>query len=79
MKWATNPAIQDESSYQVDGSTFRNYDTKSLGTVSIYDALRQSFNIPALKAWQSVKQNAGYDAPKEFAARLCLNYEGDIG
>ena len=49
MKWATNHAIQDESSYQVDGSTFRNYDTKSHGTVSIYDALRQSFNIPALK------------------------------
>ncbi|MBG1694977.1 penicillin-binding protein [Staphylococcus aureus] len=79
MKWATNHAIQDESSYQVDGSTFRNYDTKSHGTVSIYDALRQSFNIPALKAWQSVKQNAGNDAPKKFAAKLGLNYEGDIG
>ncbi|MQH48848.1 penicillin-binding protein, partial [Escherichia coli] len=41
--------------------------------------LRQSFNIPALKAWQSVKQNAGNDAPKKFAAKLGLNYEGDIG
>ncbi len=45
----------------------------------IYDALRQSFNIPALKAWQSVKQNAGNDAPKKFAAKLGSNYEGDIG
>ena len=25
---ATNHAIQDESSYQVEGSTFRNYDQK---------------------------------------------------
>ena len=49
MKWSTNHAIQDESSYWVDGSQFKNYDTKGHGTVSIYDALRQSFNIPALK------------------------------
>lgn len=28
MQWATNHAIQDESSYQVEGSTFRNYDQK---------------------------------------------------
>ena len=56
MKWSTNHAIQDESSYWVDGSQFKNYDTKrSHGTVSIYDALRQSFNIPALKTWQQVK------------------------
>ena len=49
MQWATNHAIQDESSYQVEGSTFRNYDQKGHGTVSMYDAIRQSFNIPALK------------------------------
>ena len=55
MKWSTNHAIQDESSYWVDGSQFKNYDTKSHGTVSIYDALRQSFNIPALKLGNKLK------------------------
>ena len=79
MSWATNHAIQDEESYQVDGVTFRNYDTKSHGTVKLYDALRESFNIPALKAWQSTKENAGNDAPKDFAKKVGLDYEGDIG
>ncbi len=40
---------------------------ESHGKVKLYDALRQSFNIPALKAWQSTKENAGNDAPKDFA------------
>ncbi|MBL7573215.1 transglycosylase domain-containing protein [Staphylococcus saccharolyticus] len=79
MKWATNHAIQDESSYWVDGAQFKNYDTQSHGTVSIYDALRQSFNIPALKTWQQVKKDAGSDAPKEFASKVGLDYSGKIG
>jgi penicillin-binding protein 1A len=79
MNWATNHAIKDESSYQVDGVTFRNYDTKGHGTVKIYDALRQSFNIPALKAWQQTIQDAGKDAPKNFAKKVGLDYSSDIG
>ncbi|MEJ7257775.1 penicillin-binding protein, partial [Staphylococcus epidermidis] len=61
MQWATNHAMQDESSYSIDGGTFRNYDGQGHGTVSAYDALRQSFNIPALKAWQQVSSSAGKD------------------
>ncbi|WP_207667380.1 penicillin-binding transpeptidase domain-containing protein [Anaerotignum faecicola] len=63
----------------VDGSEFRNYDTKSHGNVSAYDALRQSFNIPALKTWQQVKKSAGNDAPKKFASKVGLDYSGKIG
>ncbi|MDU6391831.1 MAG: transglycosylase domain-containing protein [Staphylococcus epidermidis] len=47
--------------------------------VSIYDALRQSFNIPALKTWQQVKSQAGNDAPQKFASKLGLDYSGKIG
>lgn len=79
MQWATNHELQDEAAYMVDGTTFRNYDTKSHGNVSLYDALRQSFNIPALKAWQQTKQNAGQDAPKKFAKQVGLEYQGEIG
>lgn len=79
MQWATNHELQDESEYMVDGTTFRNYDTKSHGNVTLYDALRQSFNIPALKAWQQTKQDAGQDAPKKFADKVGLKYEGEIG
>lgn len=79
MQWATNHAIQDESSYSIDGGTFRNYDSQGHGTVSAYDALRQSFNIPALKAWQQVSSSAGKDAPKEFASKVGLDYDIDLG
>ena len=79
MNWATNHAIQDESSYVVNGSTFRNYDTQSHGLVTMYDALRQSFNIPALKTWQATNQSAGDKAVKDFASKLGLNYSGAIG
>ncbi|MEQ7790986.1 transglycosylase domain-containing protein [Staphylococcus nepalensis] len=79
MNWATNHAIQDEESYQIDGVTFRNYDMEGHGEVKLYDALRQSFNIPALKTWQSTKENAGNDAPKQFANNVGLDYEGEIG
>ncbi len=47
------------------------------GIVSIYDALRQSFNIPALKA-SAISSKMLVMMPK-FAAKLGLNYEGDIG
>ena len=79
MQWATNHVMQDESSYSIDGGTFRNYDGQGHGTVSAYDALRQSFNIPALKAWQQVSSSAGKDAPKDFASKVGLDYEIDLG
>lgn len=79
MQWATNHAIQDESSYTIDGGTFRNYDSQGHGTVSAYDALRQSYNIPALKTWQQVSSNAGKDASKDFASKVGLDYENNLG
>ncbi|ARJ51864.1 transglycosylase domain-containing protein [Staphylococcus lutrae] len=75
MQWATNHAIQDESSYNINGGIFRNYDQQNHGKVSMYDALRQSFNIPALKTWQQVKSQAGNSAPTDFAKKVGLEYE----
>ncbi|QLK86161.1 transglycosylase domain-containing protein [Staphylococcus sp. 17KM0847] len=80
LQWATNHSIQDESVYYLNGGAFRNYDQKSHGVVTIYDALRQSFNIPALKTWQQVKEQAGANAPTDFSAKVGLEYENtDIG
>ena len=79
MQWATNHSIQDESSYSIAGGTFQNYDAKGHGNVTAYDALRQSFNIPALKTWQSVNSNAGKDAVKDFASNVGLDYQSDLG
>lgn len=79
MQWATNHALQDESSYSIDGGTFQNYDGSGHGTVSAYDALRQSFNIPALKTWQQVNSDAGKNAVKNFASKVGLDYQSDLG
>ncbi|PTE67831.1 transglycosylase [Staphylococcus devriesei] len=79
MQWATNHSIQDQSSYSIAGGTFQNYDAKGHGDVTAYDALRQSFNIPALKTWQSVNSNAGKDAVKDFASNVGLDYQSDLG
>lgn len=79
MQWATNHAIQDESSYSIDGDTFRNYDRNGHGTVTAYDALRQSFNNTALKTWQQVNSQAGDNAVKKFASKVGLDYQSDIG
>ncbi len=50
MKWATNHAIQDEYSYQVDGSTFETMIRRVTVTVSIYDAFTTKFQYPSFKS-----------------------------
>ena len=78
MQWATNHAIQDESSYSIDGGTFRNYDGNGHGTVTAYDALRQSFNIRRLKLGNKLIHK-GDNAVKKFASKVGLDYQSDIG
>ena len=56
MQWATNHVMQDESSYSIDGGTFRNYDGQGHGTVSAYDALDKVL-IFLQKAWQQVSSS----------------------
>lgn len=73
LQWATDHKLQDESEYVIDGTTFRNYDTSSHGIVSMREALRKSYNIPALKTFQSVQQ-ADSSASYDFAKKLGLNY-----
>ena len=84
MEWATNQTIQDEQSYTPKDSpnnTVYNYDNQGHGNVTIRDALRQSFNVPAVKSFEAVQEEAGYNAPAEFAAEAGLDYstknEGD--
>lgn len=77
MEWATNQTIQDEQSYTPKDSpnnTVYNYDNQGHGNVTMRDALRQSFNVPAVKAFEAVQEEAGYNAPAEFAAETGLDY-----
>lgn len=86
MEWATNHRIQDEQSYTPEDSpnnTVYNYDNQSHGNVTMRDALRQSFNVPAVKTFEEVKEEAGNVAPEEFARQVGLDYdtknEGEYG
>ena len=77
IEWATNQTIQDEQSYTPKDSpnnTVYNYDNQGHGNVTMRDALRQSFNVPAVKAFEAVQEEAGYNAPAEFAAETGLDY-----
>ncbi len=73
-QWPTDHKIEDESEYDINGNTFKNYDTQNHGIVTMRDALRKSYNIPALKAFEVAKNEAGSDAPYNFAKDLGLKY-----
>ncbi|ULG71002.1 transglycosylase domain-containing protein [Macrococcus brunensis] len=80
LKYPTNTQIQDEDVLNINGSEFRNYDTLSHGNVTMREALRKSYNIPALKMFQASQSQLGYDAPANFAKKVNLNYENtDLG
>lgn len=79
MHYATNHKIQDETEYDINGSTFKNYDGQGHGSVTMADALARSYNIPALKTWQETNQQAGDKAVKNFASKVNLNYKNEIG
>ncbi|UTH12846.1 transglycosylase domain-containing protein [Macrococcus equipercicus] len=79
-KWSTDHKLQDQREYDINGNIFRNYDTQNHGIVTMRDALRKSYNIPALKTFQVVKNNAGNNASYNFAKNLGLNYSTkDLG
>lgn len=79
-KWSTNHKVQDESEYDINGIKFKNYDTQNHGIVTMRDAIRRSFNIPALKIFQEVKKEAGNDASYNFAKNVGLQYPSkDLG
>ncbi|MCG1009115.1 penicillin-binding protein [Salinicoccus sp. ID82-1] len=76
MQWRTDHMIEDEEGYQPigHGNTIYNYDMQDHGTVTMRDALRQSLNIPAIKTFETVQEEAGEDAPENFAESAGLDY-----
>ncbi|EIT86493.1 penicillin-binding proteins 1A/1B [Fictibacillus macauensis ZFHKF-1] len=67
LKWSTATGIKDEP-LQINGKQFQNWDHQFHGTLSMRKALEQSYNIPAIKAFQAV----GADRAKQFANNLGL-------
>ncbi|MEC0714202.1 PBP1A family penicillin-binding protein [Bacillus haynesii] len=72
-KWSTYEQIKDEAYTYSTGDPINNYDRKYRGWISMREALVDSRNIPALKAFQA----AGKDNIVKFAGNLGLNINSD--
>ena len=72
-KWSTYEQIEDEAYTYSNGDPINNFDRSYRGWISMREALVESRNIPALKAFQE----AGKDNIVKFAGNLGLNINSD--
>ena len=61
LNWSTVNTVKDEP-LTLGGKTIKNWDGQYHGSMSISDALLNSWNIPAITTFQEVKKAAGSDA-----------------
>ncbi|MDF2606429.1 MAG: ponA [Bacillales bacterium] len=73
LKWSTAQEIKDEETTYSDGTPINNFDGKYKGSMTMRDALAQSRNIPALKAFKAV----GRTKAGNFARSLGIPIKGD--
>lgn len=71
LKWSTYHQIVDEPYTYSNGKPINNYDRSYKGQMSIREALADSRNIPALKAFQEV----GESRAKAFAEKLGIKID----
>lgn len=70
LKWSTNQTIKDEP-ITLNGKSFRNWNNKYHGYVTMRTALQWSYNIPAIKTMQTV----GAKEAKKFAKKLGIELD----
>ena len=59
--WSTYTLFDDSKYYYSSGQEIRNADRSYMGTITLREALAQSRNVPALKAFQQVKNSNIYN------------------
>ncbi|MEC5424212.1 PBP1A family penicillin-binding protein [Virgibacillus sp. C22-A2] len=75
LKWSTYQQIEDEEmTYTDSDQVIQNYNNNYHGIVSMREALKQSWNIPAVKTFQEV----GNQHAEEFASNVGLTIEGPL-
>lgn len=72
--WSTYTLIKDEKYYYSTGQEMRNSDRKHKGMMTLKEALAQSRNVPALKAFHAVDRDDIY----EFATGLGIKPENPL-
>jgi penicillin-binding protein 1A len=71
LKWSTYHILDDEPYKYSDGTELNNYDGQFKGPITMREALWDSRNIPALKAFQEV----GPEKAEDFVNGLGLNFD----
>ncbi len=79
LNWSTYQQIVDEPWSYSTGQSINNSDRQFWGSMSMREALAQSRNIPALKAFQEVQSQVGNQKIYEFVTNLGLTPETNNG
>lgn len=74
--YSTYSLFMDEKWSYSDGTSVSNWDNSYSGLMTLREALAQSRNIPAIKAFQQVNKNVGNDKIVEFAENLGIDIGG---
>lgn len=77
LEWRTDQTIDDEYEYSPEGFdqiSIYNYDMQDHGQVTLRNALSRSYNIPAVKAYETVKDETNDSTPEEFSSNVGLDY-----
>lgn len=78
-KMTLHTTFEDEPFTYPNGEPLYNYDRQYHGTVSMYQAIIQSYNIPAVKCMQEVTPEVGVDYLKKFGFTSLLDEPTAIG
>lgn len=74
LKWSTGQIIVDEPHTYSNGTPLYNYTRTYRGPVTMREALRDSLNIPAIKALQAV----GTEKAQAFAEEIGIPFDGPM-
>ena len=75
LNWSTYTIFNDSKYYYSSGQEIRNSDRGYMGNITLRTAIAQSRNIPALKAFQQVRDEIGLDAYQKFVESFGIKTE----
>ena len=75
LNWSTYTIFDDSKHYYSSGQELHDSDRKYMGKITLRTALSQSRNIPALKAFQAVRNEIGLEKYQKFVNSFGIKTE----
>ena len=75
LNWSTYTVFDDSKHYYSSGQEIHDSDRKHMGKITLRTALSQSRNIPALKAFQAVRDEIGLEKYQKFVQSFGIKTE----